>query len=41
MSYAVHKSMYNSYVIVNNFLGFYDFKSNKRYILFMSSSIKL
>ena len=32
---------YNLNVIINKCLGFYDLKSNKRYIFFMKFSIKL
>ena len=34
------KHEYDHDVIINKCLGFYDLKDNKRYILFMNSSIK-
>ena len=35
------KRQYDRDVIINKCRGFYDLKSNKRYILFMNSDIKL
>ena len=35
------KRKYDHDVIINKCLGFYDLKSNKKYIFFMDSSIKI